>query len=786
MRYKDIDIPNVSNRFGKRTARERQVNNYTMYNNRVEVHLPVFNYIYSNTDKSLQEQAQHLKEDLLIIQRYLPENSYNRFTIRFKMKSAELDHPKNWRGNLEGVEPEYNDSGNLANKEDFIPESEYTGYDRFRIHERDPDRFGSDEERNPYYMRYDSKFRENLISDIISKARQQNYDWDSRSDVDKVFEWAFKPNQKGRALFLCSAIRTSVVRDVTLDVGNNRAIGQIALNGDYEWGVQVHELGHLLLDLGDYYNISVENGQVGFNDAGYLGNTSIMGKGLWRDIHFAAFSKFRVDWLDPEIIEPDFVSKEFELHPVYASDQNAILIRPNKHQKPGEFFLLEYRTRNGQDSKGRPIEFDQQLGADLEDGVVVYHINTTNAKGGRHDVAEPMLDVEGEPFNTTEIVAMHEGDRFDHEQSRFYGNHQSGLRIDFLGTQPDGAHKVKVTWNIQPNLDAVASFPDDRIHIVGRGSDSTPLYKVFNGRNHDEDWYSLGGGCINRPSISRDKDNITVVCRGNSSRPFYKKQVDGKWSPGSRRWTLLGGGVTHEPFRARWGASNVIIVRGRSGRVFMKLERSDSWKPGLRRWQKLNDTVVNGRPTAIGTKSLGLHLFASDEDGTPIHCVVTDFDRRDYRWSSLGGRVSSDIYGSHDFDNDHIDIFARGISGKIFHKQFNGSDWLPGSETWNDLGGLCRGPVSVTRLKNGEIHLVITGISGRVFHKYQKNNSWSDWDNLGGQTIDTPIAVARHTIEDRLDLFTTGISGRAFHKWWDGRQWNPGQTEWKSLGGSFL
>jgi hypothetical protein len=218
----------------------------------------------------------------------------------------------------------------------------------------------------------------------------------------------------------------------------------------------------------------------------------------------------------------------------------------------------------------------------------------------------------------------------------------------------------------------------------------------------------------------------------------------------------------------------------------MKLELSDSWKPGLRRWQKLNDTVVAGRPTAIGTKSLGLHLFASDEEGTPLHCVVNDIDRGNYRWASLGGKVSSDIYGCQDFDNDHIDIFARGISGKIFHKHFDGSDWLPGAETWNDLGGLCRGPVSVTRLKNGEIHLVITGTSGRVFHKYQKNNSWSDWDNLGGQTIDTPIAVGRHTNEGRLDLFTTGISGRAFHKWWDGNRWKPGQTEWKTLGGSFL
>jgi hypothetical protein len=90
------------------------------------------------------------------------------------------------------------------------------------------------------------------------------------------------------------------------------------------------------------------------------------------------------------------------------------------------------------------------------------------------------------------------------------------------------------------------------------------------------------------------------------------------------------------------------------------------------------------------------------------------------------------------WERNRLDIFGLGDDRQMFHKAFDGRQWLPSPTGWEALGGSFTSPPAVA--------------------------AWAP---------------------NRLDIFGLGGDRQMFHKAFDGRQWLPSPTGWEALGGKF-
>lgn len=150
-----------------------------------------------------------------------------------------------------------------------------------------------------------------------------------------------------------------------------------------EIGVFGHELGHSLFGLPDLYDTNYLSAGVGF--------WSMMSGGSWggggtRPVHFDAWSKTRISFLEPFPIVDD--SPDLLLEPVERFNEGLLAWRNNDWGS--EYFLIENRQRIG---------FDESLPAS---GLLIWHCDD-NAPNNAH----PWWPGQGDLHN---IVALEQAD----------------------------------------------------------------------------------------------------------------------------------------------------------------------------------------------------------------------------------------------------------------------------------------------------------------------------------------------------------------------------------------
>src|SRR5579871_3437183 len=123
----------------------------------------------------------------------------------------------------------------------------------------------------------------------------------------------------------------------------------------------------------------------------------------------------------------------------------------------------------------------------------------------------------------------------------------------------------------------------------------------------------------------------------------------------------------------------------------------------------------------------------------------------------------------------------------MFHKAWDGREWLPSPTEWEALGGVFNSPPAVASWGVNRLDIFGLGTNNEMFHKAWDGREWlhspRGWEALGG-VFDSPPAVASWGV-NRLDIFGLGTNDEMFHKAWDGREWLPSPTEWEALGGVF-
>lgn len=88
-----------------------------------------------------------------------------------------------------------------------------------------------------------------------------------------------------------------------------------------------------------------------------------------------------------------------------------------------------------------------------------------------------------------------------------------------------------------------------------------------------------------------------------------------------------------------------------------------------------------------------------------------------------------------------IDILAIGADSHMYHNSWNGESWQSG---WDSLEGSFAS-LAPSLVSWAPSHLGAFGVdrnTGRLLYKSRNNTAWdSDWSNIGGPTLDRPVAV---------------------------------------------
>ncbi len=161
-------------------------------------------------------------------------------------------------------------------------------------------------------------------------------------------------------------------------------------------------------------------------------------------------------------------------------------------------------------------------------------------------------------------------------------------------------------------------------------------------------------------------------------------------------------------------------------------------------------------------------------------------------WDPLGGVFSSPPAVAS-WGSGRLDIFGIGTDNQMYHKWWDGK-WGPSQTDWDPLGGVFSSPPAVASWGSGRLDIFGIGFDNQMYHKWRDGTEWgpshTDWDPLGGSFISPPAVASWGS--GRLDIFELGAVVivipflEMVHKWFDGGEWGPSHTDWDSLGGAFL
>jgi hypothetical protein len=104
-----------------------------------------------------------------------------------------------------------------------------------------------------------------------------------------------------------------------------------------------------------------------------------------------------------------------------------------------------------------------------------------------------------------------------------------------------------------------------------------------------------------------------------------------------------------------------------------------------------------------------------------------------------------------------LDLFAVGASsGALYHKSWNGANWQPSQNgDWENLGGKIIGSPAVVSRGSNRLDVFVVGCDdGALYHKAWDGSEWlpsiNDYDRLGGRIVGSPAVASWGP--NRLDI----------------------------------
>ncbi len=350
-----------------------------------------------------------------------------------------------------------------------------------------------------------------------------------------------------------------------------------------------------------------------------------------------------------------------------------------------------------------------------------------------------------------------------------------------------------------------------RVNLFVRGSDRKLWERYWNGSSWS--WNDTGREVAGRPA---------VLVRGNTGSTngadvrlnMFVQGLDNRlweryWNGSAWNWVDTGRSVDGEPLilaRGNIGSTAGgdirlnVFVRGADRRLWERYWDGSAWS-----WVDTG-RMVAGRPVALVRGDLAsvsgsdvrINLFVRGED---YKLWERYWNGSSWTWVDTGMYVSDDPVvivrgdlGSVAGSGIRINLFVKGLDGKLWERYWNGSSW-----SWNDTGRgivgrpsiLMRGATHTVTGSDVRINLFARGTDGRLWERYWNGTTWS-WIDTGRATDSDPLVIARGNLgsvsgsDVRINLFVCVPEYLPGHphlqvKLWE-RYWNGSAWSWVDTG----
>lgn len=180
------------------------------------------------------------------------------------------------------------------------------------------------------------------------------------------------------------------------------------------------------------------------------------------------------------------------------------------------------------------------------------------------------------------------------------------------------------------------------------------------------------------------------------------------------------------------------------------------------------------------------NVHRKDANGDPVlltanRTALTDYDIRGLQLM-YGAQFQSTL-SAVSWGSSRLDVFARGANGGVFHQAWGGSSWMPSETTWENLGGNMIGtPEAVARTSNRLDIFIRDKTNRRLHHKSWTGSAWSPsqtgWTPVSGPlALDSDPAVVAPS-SSRIDVFARLSDGSVRQNTWNGSSWSA----WNNMG----
>ena len=145
-------------------------------------------------------------------------------------------------------------------------------------------------------------------------------------------------------------------------------------------------------------------------------------------------------------------------------------------------------------------------------------------------------------------------------------------------------------------------------------------------------------------------------------------------------------------------------------------------------------------------------------------------------FNSIGGNCSSGP-SICSWDTGRLDVFARDSDDSLMHQGYIlGTGWLG----WQNLGNVLEAAPDAVSWGPGRIDVVVRGNGNDIEHIAYHDGSWDVWQNMGGGNVASAPSICSWAAS-RLDVFYRGTDNALWHEGYNGT-W----LGWQNLGGNIV
>lgn len=182
------------------------------------------------------------------------------------------------------------------------------------------------------------------------------------------------------------------------------------------------------------------------------------------------------------------------------------------------------------------------------------------------------------------------------------------------------------------------------------------------------------------------ENRLDIVGRGSEGGFFQKAWTGSGWYPDPTGWLDLGGKFASAPSVASWAPGRIDIVGiDTKGDILHKYWNGERWVPDGLEWESLGGGPFIGDPLLTTWGPDRFDIWAVAHNGSLHHLYWNGAGQIYVGWEDLKGNFSTAPQVVH-WDVGKIDIFGKNGTSYI-SKAFDGYNWYPSFEGWFDKGG---------------------------------------------------------------------------------------------------